>query len=264
MDIVSFSVTQFQYFTLVFFRVAGMMTIAPFFGSMSTPKRVKVALALVIALAIFPIVPRPNVALPGALSGFLTAAVAECTVGIVLGFAATLIFAGIQLAGHFVGQEMGLTLANVVDPTTFEQITVVTQFKFIFAVIIFLAIGGHLVLLWLLFWTFQMVPIMTVSYSRLVPEYIAMGMSAQMFVEAVKLAAPAIIAMLITTVAMAFVAKTAPEVNIFIIGFGVRAGVGLLVLLISVPYLAGLLETIFERMAVNLEEIITIMAEASA
>jgi flagellar biosynthetic protein FliR len=109
-----------------------------------------------------------------------------------------------------------------------------------------------------------MVPVMTVSYSRLVPEYIAMGMSAEMFVEAVKLAAPAIITMLITTVAMAFVAKTAPEINIFIIGFGVRAGVGLIVLLISVPYLAGLLETIFERMAVNLQEIITIMAEASA
>ncbi|TET32150.1 MAG: flagellar biosynthetic protein FliR [Planctomycetota bacterium] len=264
MDFVTFTVTQFQFFILVLFRIAGMMTIAPFFGSMNIPRPVKIGLALLISLAIFPIVPKPDVALPGALSGYLLAAVAECSIGIVLGFAATLVFAGIQLAGHFIGQEMGLTLANVVDPTSFEQVTVVTQFKFIFAVLVFLAVGGHLLLLWFLFWTFEMIPIMSVSYCRLVPEYIAMGMGAQMFIEAVQLAAPVIVAMLVTTVMMAFVAKTAPEINVFIIGFGVRAGVGLVILLLAMPYMAGVLDVIFKRMAFDLQELIGIMAQGSA
>jgi len=263
MDVVSFSVTQFQYFILVLFRVGGMMTIAPFFGSLAIPRNVKVMLALVVSVAIFPVVRRPDVALPGSLSGYLAAAIAECAVGLVLGFAGTLVFAAIQLAGHFVGQEMGLTLANVVDPTTFEEITVVTQFKFIFAVIIFLAVGGHLLLLWLLFWTFEAIPLMSVSYSRLIPEYIAKGMAAQMFVEAVKLAAPVIVAMMITTVAMAFIAKTAPEINVFIVGFGVRAGVGLLMLFIAVPYIAGVIEVIINRMFFDLQELVGIMASAS-
>jgi len=262
-DFVNFTVTQFQFFILVLFRVAGMMTIAPFFGSMNIPRPVKIALALMISIVIFPIVQRPDIALPGTLSGYLIAGVAECSIGIVLGFAATLTFAGIQLAGHFVGQEMGLTLANVVDPTSFAQVTVVTQFKFIFSILIFLSVGGHLLLLWLLFWTFEMIPIMSVSYSRAVPEYIAMGMGAQMFVEAVKLAAPVMVAMLVTTVTMAFIAKTAPEINVFIIGFGIRAGVGLIILLLAIPYMAGVLQVVFNRMAVNLEELITIMAQAS-
>ena len=126
MDVVSFSVTQFQYFILVLFRVAGMIMVAPFFGSLSIPKKIKVALALVIAVAVFPAVAKPDFALPSTLSGYLVAAVGESTIGIILGFAATMVFAGIQLAGHFIGQEMGLTLANVIDPNTFQQVTVIS------------------------------------------------------------------------------------------------------------------------------------------
>jgi flagellar biosynthetic protein FliR len=260
MDIAAWGTMQFEFFILVFFRVLGLMLVAPFYGSASVPANVKILFSLLIAAIVYPMVPKAGIALPGEFVSFAFAAAGEMAIGFIIGFAATLLMTSIQLGGHWVGQQIGLTLANVIDPISNTQLSIIEQFKFIFAILIFMAMNGHHYLLKALVSTFEVIPVRGFSLSTQTCYYVADTMGTEMFVFSIKVAAPFIVALLMATVAMGFIAKTVPEINIFIIGFGVRVVIGFGLLFLVLPALAALFEKIFFRMAVDVDNLIKLMA----
>jgi flagellar biosynthetic protein FliR len=220
-------------YVLVLFRVGGIMIFAPFFGSGLIPGRLKAALSMVIALALVSAT-APQIPAEITYGYILKAAAGESAVGLLLGYAASLVFVGVQLAGMQIGQQMGTGIANIFNPLIEDQIALVGQFYFFFAVFVYLGIGGHHLLLKALAASFTTLPAgwMALSARNL---DIVITLFAQFFAVAFAVSAPIVLALFLTTVAMGFVARTVPQMNILVIGFPIRMIVGLTVMAFTLP-----------------------------
>src|SRR5436190_15275651 len=151
-------------FLLVLFRVAGVLMVAPVFGSQTVPAAVKVFLSLLLALLFFPFVKGQGAAVPMEPVLLVLAVAWELAVGLLIGFAAALLFAGVQFGGHLIDQELGLQQANLLDPVLNEQISIMGQFKVLLATLVYLLINGHHLLLAAVSDSFRAVPLLGVQF----------------------------------------------------------------------------------------------------
>jgi flagellar biosynthesis protein FliR len=234
-------------FLLVLFRIAGVMMLAPVFGSAIAPAPVKIFLSLVLAMLFFPHVRGPESS--GVLGGSVLAlAVAwELAVGLLIGFAAAMLFAGVQFGGHLIDQELGILQANLLDPMLNEQISIVGQFKVLLATLVYLLINGHHLLIGAVSDSFRAVPMMGLQFSKGAALHLSDTLMRDMFRMGVEIAAPALVTLFLVTIAMAFMARTAPEMNIFALSFTLRIAVGFLVIALGV----GLFVAGFENRALQ-------------
>src|SRR6185503_3531031 len=221
-------------FLLVFFRITGVMMLAPVFGSAIAPAPVKIFLSLVLALLFFPIVraPEGRVAFDGMVLAL--AVVWEMAVGILIGFAAAMLFAGVQFGGHLIDQELGILQANLLDPMLNEQISIVGQFKVLLATLVYLLINGHHLLIAAVSDSFRAVPLLGLQFSRGAALHLSDTLMRDVFRMGVEIAGPALVTLFLVTIALAFMARTAPEMNIFALSFSLRLAVGLVVVALGV------------------------------
>lgn len=229
----------FLVFALVLFRMAGFVVFAPFLGSRNIPTGMKMLLAVGLSLLVFPgVLRREGGAAPADLGAFVGAAVSETAVGLLFGFSSSLLFVGVQLGGHLIGQKMGFTMANVVDPFTEAEVTLVEEFKFFLSVFVFLAVGGHHLLMRALLGTFSVVPVGEAAFR---PElWLALaGQFGAIFMIALQVAAPAVGAMFLVTLSMGFLARAVPQINIMMVSFPVQIAVGIVVMVLFLPVLVA-------------------------
>ena len=218
-------------FLLALTRVSGMVFLAPVFGNPVLPVKVKALLSLLLAVMFFPMLRGPVPAWD--LGGLLLAAGGELAVGMAIGFAASLLFAGVHLAGQIVDQELGLQGANLLDPLTSETVTIAGQFKMILATLVFLLINGHHFLLSAVGDSFRAVP--PLAFAPSADAALAFsGLTGGLFRMAVQIAAPTLVTVFLVTVAIAFMARAVPEMNVFVLGFALRLTAGLVVLALGV------------------------------
>jgi flagellar biosynthetic protein FliR len=221
-------------FLLAFFRVTGMMMVAPVFGSASLPNPVKVFLSLFLAMLLFPQVARSGAVVPSGALAWAGAAAAELGTGLVIGFAAALLFAGVQFGGQIIDQELGLAMANILDPVSNEPVSIVGQFKVLLATVVYLLIDGHHFLVSAVAGSFSSVPVLGLSFGPAAAMHLSDTLLGDLFHMAVQIAAPALVTLFLVTIALAFMARTVPDLNVFALGFSLRLGVGLLVLAVGV------------------------------
>jgi flagellar biosynthetic protein FliR len=208
-------------FALVLFRVAGLMVTAPMFSSRVIPIRFRVGMALTIAAMIFPLV-APTVPADITLTTALVGVVGEMFIGLIIGLGVTIVLVGVQLTGMLIGQQAGIGLASVVDPTRGENSTVVGQVYMITTTLIFLGIGGDRLLIAALLDTFGVVPLLEFRFGQSMLNLVADLLSAA-FILAIKLFAPVLIAMMLTSITLGFLGRTMPQLNILSVGFAVRS-----------------------------------------
>ncbi|MHC4067154.1 MAG: flagellar biosynthetic protein FliR [Planctomycetota bacterium] len=208
-------------FALVLFRIAGLFLIAPLFASNAVPARLKVGLALTIAAVVFPLV-APTLPSDITLGAALVGVVGEMLIGLIIGLGVNLVIVGVQMAGMLIGQQAGIALASVVDPTHGESTTVVSQVYMITTMLIFLGLGGHRMLIAALLDTFSVVPVLGCGVGESTGVLLADLLSAA-FILAIKLFSPVLIALMLTTLTLAFVSRTMPQLNILSVGFAVRS-----------------------------------------
>lgn len=211
-----------------------MMVSAPIFSDRGIPVRVKIGLAGIISILLFPLVDQQH---PQIGFNHLTALgliMGEMFTGILIGFGMGLLFAGIRLAGEYVGVDMGFSMAQVFDPTYSQNLSVITSFKGILAMLLFLILNGHHFLIEAVVYSYRFVPIGGWSLSNLAIEKLIL-MSTKMFLLGIKIAAPALVALFLTSVAMGVIARTVPQMNIFFVGFPLRIFVGLTFIALGLP-----------------------------
>ncbi|MFQ5489170.1 MAG: flagellar biosynthetic protein FliR [Phycisphaerae bacterium] len=208
-------------FALVLFRVMGLMVTAPLFGSSAIPARIKVALGFTIAALLFPIV-GPTLPADITVQTAVAGVAGEMMIGLIIGLSMTLVLVGVQLTGMMIGQQAGIGLASVIDPSQNTSSTVVGQVYMITTLMIFLSIGGHRLLMAALLDTFGVVPVLSFTVSENMVGFVADLLSAS-YILAIKLFAPVMIALLLTTVALGFLSRTIPQLNILSVGFAVRS-----------------------------------------
>ncbi|MBN2008086.1 flagellar type III secretion system protein FliR [candidate division KSB1 bacterium] len=242
-------INQFYLFAMVFVRITTMMVVLPIFGSRLTPLQLKIALGGLLSFLIVPLLPSHHI--PESLNLFILFyhITREVLVGLVIGFATTLVFMAFQFAGTIVGMQMGFGIVNVVDPQSNIQVSIIGQFLYIIAILVFLSLDGHLFLIKALVHSFQVIPLnQAVFTGKLVQKIISM--TAEVFVIAIKIGIPAIAALLLTSVALGVIARTVPQMNVFIVGFPLNIGLGLFTLATSLPiviYLFRKLLIVFEH-----------------
>jgi len=245
------SLPQLQLFFLIFLRVGAILMSIPVFDSKSIPLFFKIALAFATSIILFPMLRVDPVPMATSVLALAVGATGEILIGLIIGFSVKLIFAGIQLAGQLAGYQMGMALANVMDPSSSQQVPLLAQFNNLFGLLIFISINAHYLFIRALTHSFEMVPPLNVNFSSSLMEHL-IKMSGNIFVIGIQVGAPVIAALLITSVAFGLIARTVPQMNVLIVGMPLKIVIGLLFLGISLPYFSAFLKKIFGGLGQNL------------
>jgi flagellar biosynthetic protein FliR len=243
-------------FLLVFARIGAMVMLAPVLGHRSIPATHRAGLALLLALVLTPLVAAAGRPPAEDLLALLLAVAGEVFIGLAIGFVAALLLAAVEGASELVTTQMGLGLSVLYDPATGGQPSVVGRFQSLLALLLFLALNGHHLLL----------QAVAVSFRRLRPGALVLapevpgglvGLGGKLLRSGLEIAAPVLGLLLVVNVLLAFLARVAPQTNVFLLGVPVTIAVGLLGLAESVPVFAAAVRTLLERMAGDIEALLT-------
>jgi flagellar biosynthetic protein FliR len=223
-----------------FLRVSGFVFTTPVFGSKLIPTMVKVWLSLLVAMVLMPSFRYAGALPPLGSVAFFVVAAREVLLGLLIGFISSFFLYGVEFAGQVVGLQMGFGASSLFDPVTETEVSVVGTFKGMLAMVLFLVTNGH----------HEVITNFAASY-RVIPPggagLAAAGMggmvaaSAGIFSLAIRVSIPIMSALLMAEVAIALLAKTVPQMNIFVVGFPVKVMLGLAVLGLSIPYIGAVI-----------------------
>lgn len=243
-DVFGLTAAQFETFFLVVVRTATMLSVFPVFSAAQIPKLARVGLALLISFVIYHTVP---VVTPlGTLYALATAVVSQVVLGLIVGFVAFLVFMGVQFAGEIVDLQIGFAVANVINPQTQQQVTIIGEFELAMATLLFLVTNSHLLLLQGIGGSFHLLPLPYINLDPSVAGNVMLFVS-QAFVVVFKIAAPASVALFLVNVTLGLMARVAPQMNVFVVGFPLQIGVGLIMLGIGIPLLGYVAPQLFAQ-----------------
>ncbi len=258
MQIPMISADTLEAFLLVFLRTSAIVATMPILGDKVVPARVKAGFALLLAGLLFPVVPLSGEPLETGLVPLALRMASEAIIGVVIGFAAQVIFAGVQLAGEFIGFQMGFAIVNVIDPVTSAQVSIVSEFQYLVALLLFLIFNGHHLFIAAVAESFRILNPLSLHYSGTLMSAI-LDLSKGIFVVAAKLSAPLVAVMFFLQIGLGIVARTVPQINIFIVGFPLQIAVGLLFLGLCMPVFAFVLERLYGGLDGQIQMLLRLM-----
>ncbi len=229
MDLFNFNPQIFFSFLLTLFRVSIIIFFLPFFGAGTIPARVKALIALILSFFLWPYLKFPGTYFPAHPFDIFLILLGESILGLTLGLAVRFLFAAIQTGGQLIGFQMGFAMINVVDPVTGVSEAVTAHFLYMVSILTFLSLNGHLMLLKGLADSFKLVPPGSIF---LAPELVdnILIFSSQIFVLAIKIAAPVMAALFLVDLALALISRAAPQMNVLFVGFPLKIAVGFIFL----------------------------------
>ena len=244
-----FSVTSEQLgiwvvaFLWPFVRVLALISTAPVFGERAVPRTAKVGLAVLLSIAIAPTL-GPLPAIPLISAAGLWILVQQILIGVAMGFSMRLVFAIVQAAGEYAGLQMGLSFASFFDPNSGGNTMVLARLLNVMAVLIFLAVDGHLMLIMTLAESFHTLPIADAPLAA-GGWFLLVSAGGQIFSGGLMLALPLIAALLTLNLAMGILNRASPQFSIFAVGFPITLLAGIAMLQMLMQYIAPFLEPRF-------------------
>jgi len=232
-------------FVLVMFRIAGMMLFAPLFGSARIPKRVRALIALVLAMAMTDALSASGTPVARVPNDIWLVAICiggEMIFGLAMGMILSFIFIAAQWAGDMIGQQMGLNLSEVFDPQFGSHGSLIGDFYYMLTLVVFLAAQGHHALIQGVRSSFDALPLMSVGMNSNLLDLLLrlFGSTTEL---ALRLAGPMFVTMLIVDVALGFIGKTMPQMNVMSAGLSIRSIMGMGVLIVGVGISSDVLQT---------------------
>lgn len=225
-------------------RILSFIASSPLWGSAGIPRRTRLILGICLTIAIAPALPPMPTVAPGSLPG-LWILVQQMLIGIGMGFTARIVFSAIDVAGEFIGTQMGLGFATFYDPLSSSQTPVIGEFLGLISFLLFLSLNGHLMYVATLAQSFYAIPVSALpldgsSWLNIVE------IGSKMFSVGVLLSLPVVVALMITNIALAVLTRAAPQLNIFALGFPLTMIGGFFTLAISMNYFATPLQALYE------------------
>ncbi len=237
-------------------RVSVILFMLPIFSSAQVNTLVRFGLGLAITFVVWSTVP-PMPLLDGI--GPLTAAVfSQAFIGFVFGFVAFLVFVGIQFAGEVMDIQVGFSIVNVINPLTSKNVSVLGEFQLALGSLIYLISNAHHFLFQGLAGSFTLLPL---PYVTITPglETDLTGFFGQAFFMVFQIAGPIGVALFLTNVGLALMARVAPQLNIFAVGFPLQIMIGLTMMMLSLPLLEDVLPQVFEQTPRELDAVLRAM-----
>jgi len=217
-------------YMLTFFRITSMLMVMPVFGYVNVPVRVRLAFGFVLSLVISPVV--TSYVHIGNVEELLLGVSREIFIGLITGFGARLVFEGFYMAGSFIGRQVGLGIANVMDPSSRQQLPIVSNFWLVLLIVYFLTANAHYYLIEVLVRNFNVVPLGEGSLNAALGRHVVSGGSL-FFSIALRMAVPAMVFLLLVDIAISFTARVMPQMNIFFVTLPLKIFTGIVVLIIS-------------------------------
>ena len=233
-------------------RVLGVITVAPIFGDSAIPNQVKLGFGVMLTLIIAPTIPTLPQFEIFSFQGLLIL-IQQLVIGLAMGFSMRLVFAAVTMAGQLIGMSMGLGFASFFDPQSQGQSTAVSQFLMLLAMLVFLSLDGHLMMVSAIAQSFVTMPI-SLDGGGINPMKIALWGEA-VFSAGLLLAMPVIAALLITNMALGVLTRTSPQLNIFGIGFPVTLAIGFFVLALSLQGMLKPIENMIQSGLSNMQQV---------
>ncbi|MBI1822288.1 MAG: flagellar biosynthetic protein FliR [Nitrospirae bacterium] len=240
-------------FLFIMTRVSSFMAALPILDGKSVPHSVKILLVLSIAFVLFPVV-HVNLPSPGLFDWFI-AFLREALIGLLMGFGTRVVFAAVELGGELSGLQMGLNAANLYDPASSRQVSLIGKFEVFIAVMIFFGVNAHHIVLEALVSSFSIPYQPEVSVSSSLAHYL-IRVTGEMFVLGMKIGIPVLMTLLMTTVAMGILSRVVPQINIFFLSFPLTIGLGLLILGASTSMIISLVSREFHNLGGVLNELL--------
>ncbi|WP_335870730.1 flagellar biosynthetic protein FliR [Bacillus sp. 2205SS5-2] len=248
----------FSVFLLIFVRVASFFVTMPLFSYRTIPAQHRIGFSAIIAWIMYYVVAAEPIPIDGI---YFLLILKESMVGLLVGFAAYMIISAIQIAGGFIDFQMGFSIANVVDPQTGGQTPITGQYLYTFALLLLLALNGHHLLLDGIYYSYEFIPLNQAWLPFKDPalaEYMITSFSA-VFAIAFQMAAPVVATLFLVDIALGIVARTVPQLNIFVVGFPIKIGVSFVVLFIVMGVMMALIGQLFELMLVTMREFMVLL-----
>lgn len=242
---------QFELFILILMRMASFIFAAPFFNTANTPKRLRVGLAFFLSIIVYTLHPDMNVEYNGLIE-YAGLVVIESVVGILLGAMASFCVQIIQFAGKLVDMDIGISMAQIMDPTTKVQVGIMGNFYYYMLMLLLIVSGLHQYLVAAIIETYNVIPIGGVKFGMSVYTTVLNFMS-DYFVIGFRIELPIFAATLLLNCILAIIARVAPQMNMFVVGMQLKIFVGIFVILFTIVMLPSVSNFIYN-------EIQTVMA----
>ena len=237
-------------FVLVTGRIGGLMLTAPGWSGTTLPATVRTAVTVVLALVLLPIA--PAVVLPAQVLDLPLPMAAEIAIGVVIGLAAAVLVQAVGLAGEVVSMQMGLSIAPALAPVPEMQVVGLGQISTLLAILIYLLLGGHLMLIRALGDSLRMLPPGGgIAFTAGGPA--ATALAGQLFSCAASAAGPVMVALLLTNIALAVLSRAVPQINAMTVSFPITIGVGLFMFAVSLPNVSAVVARWVQELPTGVE-----------
>jgi len=233
-------------FVMVASRLGAMIMMQPVFGALSVSMKLRALFAMGLAALVTPFVDVQH-DLPDTPGGLALAMGAEILLGLLMGLAVRICFLGLQMGGQLVAQESGLAFGQIADPSTGDQQSVLSTFYLQLGAVVYLILGGHRMLVAACLDNFRTIPLLGEGGTFLAGAELLVGALAVGVEMAVRVAAPTVLTLFLVNIAMGFVSRTVPQINIATVGFSLKGLVAFFVIAISLPSAAAAFTDALER-----------------
>ena len=251
---------QIATFLLVLTRTSGIFFVSPFFGSMNLPVRIRAGTAFAMTILIFPVLLEEMVVeAPPTVVMFAALVLQELFIGWLIGFIGYVVLSAINMAGKIMDMQVGFTIAQVMDPTSNEQAPLIGSFLYNLTIIYFLAVNGHHMIIAALMESFREVPFNSIVWNAAIADFIV-NLTNGVFLVGMKIAMPVTFSILMTNVGMGILARTMPQMNIFVIGVPMHLMIGTAMLALLMPFYVLFLDVMFDDIYANISTAIKLIS----
>lgn len=255
MDFQLIPVEQFQTFLVCTARVAGFIGAIPVYFGNQTPARIKVTLVFTLSLLLFPILSPALPRIDFNPIAFFLLILNEILLGLLLGLMSRLVFTTVEFGGTIIGYQMGFAAANVFDPQHQNQVSLISQFQNVFAILIFLALDGHHIFIKTAAKSYQLLPPGNLNLGGEAIPYL-MELTSRMFALGVQFSAPVLAILLFSGLILGILARVFPQLNVFLLSFPLNIGISFIVIALTFDMVTSLLRREFDAVG---ERILTFL-----
>jgi flagellar biosynthesis protein FliR len=231
------ALTEVLGFLLVVCRVGGLFVLAPGFSATMIPNRIKLMLAMALALAMMPIAVHGQT-VPLDAGDYVMLMVKELGVGLIFAFPMALVGAAVQAGASLLDTLIGFSFSSVLDPVNNQQTAILGQFYSLFAVLVLLMSGGDHIMIEGIGASYRALPITAYPHIGALASG-ALTAFAQVWAIGLEIAAPVLVALVITDAAIGLVSRAVPQMNVFVVGMPAKILVGMTVIAATLPFVSN-------------------------
>ncbi|HMV55836.1 MAG TPA: flagellar biosynthetic protein FliR [Nitrospira sp.] len=236
---------QFQSFSILLVRIAGIISVFPILNTLTIPMPVKAGLVTMLGLVLAPIIQLPS--FPNDPALVVAGIGSEFLIGLTIGLAVRLLFSGFQVAGELVGTQMGFSAIQMFDPMSHQNAPIIAQFQLTLGSLVFLSLNAHLMVVHAIGMSYEFVPPFGAKLSDSIATDI-IHLAQNMLGVALKMAAPVFATLLIVNTVLAILGRAVPQMNVFVLSFPITIGAGLFAMSLAMPFTLSLFEKEFENL----------------